>query len=723
MDLVLKSGDYEFRFEKDPNGGIGYSVWRQTKPSYVCLYKTVKPLNVMLKDYAAKMIDYEAAYEDVLISDGKAVAIGQVMTQLGTIFQFTDTITVHDENVFLFTRNVKVANAHEDDLGFDTRISLGVLQSEDILDYDYFLPGALYKKNEWIRQRGIFHEKDLDYYWYRDTKFTLPLFSMQNIRNGDAATFCRAKKEVRPSEYGEFMNDSITSESFDHGSLGISRPGGLTMDYVYPGTEGCDESASPYANGVYRYQFGFNKRYHPAKDGFEQNYSIYMRFGKTESYYSMFRDTWRYFYDVFDPEIADIDIKKFYQVEMQLLDEVCRDYHGVWGVPFKVVFPTGEPGIVDYEMGFIGQQPNIGYQLIRYGYETGNKETTQKGLNVIDFWVNNSLTEWGLPKTWYDPYPAGFLDQNIWLRMIADGMEGILDGYNLLKKKGVDKPDWLEYCKRVGSWFVDNADEDGCWYRAYDYIGNVVEKSRANTSNIIRFLVQLYLTTGDESYKTCALNAGNWCYYNVYKNFEYRGATCDNPDIIDNESGIYACFAFLSLYDLTGNDKWMEALIGAADYTETYTYAWSYPIVPIQKKHAFHHVNFTGMSPVTAGHGGGGDVYMGACIYIYYRIYLLTGDKHYLDFARFIEMNTRTTYDIDGKFGYGRLGLCEEGSGGYHNYNVHGIYAWLPWCTYIQVDPISRMLDTFGVHTIDEAEKLPESEKKKLNKIYSNYDK
>ena len=87
-----------------------------------------------------------------------------------------------------------------------------------------------------------------------------------------------------------------------------------------------------------------------------------------------------------------------------------RDYHGVWGfVPFKVVFPTGEPGIVDYEMGFIGQQPNIGYQLIRYGYETGNKETTQKGLNVIDFWVNNSLTEWGLPKTWYDPYPAGIL--------------------------------------------------------------------------------------------------------------------------------------------------------------------------------------------------------------------------------------------------------------------------------------------------------------------------
>jgi len=718
MSQSIESGGYVFQFDPNPNGGIGYSVWRHTRASRSCLYRTANPLIVMLKDYAAKMIDYEAAYENVAIQGGKAIATGRVKTALGSVFTFTDTIAAHDSNVFLFERRVEVSDAHRDDLGFDTRISLGILQSQDILDFDYFYPGALYKQNKWMRPRGIFYNKNLDYYWYRDTRFTLPLFSMQHTQNGDAVTFCRAKKEVRPSQYGEFMHDSVTSDSFDHGSLGISRPGGLSVDYVYPGTEGCDESASPYANSVYQYQFGFDKRYHPVRNGFEQNYSIYMRFGKHENYYSMFTDAWRYFYAVYSPKIADIDVPKFYQVQMNLLDELCRDYHGVWGVPFKVLFPTGEPGIVDYEMGFIGQQPNIGYQLIRYGYETGKPDTVQKGQNVIDFWVHHSLTDWGLPKTWYDPYPPKFLDQPIWLRMIADGMEGILDGYNYLKKQGVDKPDWLEYCKKVGAWLVDNADADGCWYRAYDFKGNVVENSRANTTNIIRFLVQLYLTTGEEPFRKAAINAGNWCYDNVYRNFEYRGATCDNPDILDNESGIYACFAFLSLYDLTGDDKWLEALIGAADYTETYTYAWSYPVTPLQKKHAFHHVDFTGMSPVTAGHGGGGDVYMGACIYIYYRLYLLNGDKHYLDFARFLEMNTRTTYDTDGKFGYGRLGLCEEGSGGYHTYNVHGIYAWLPWCSYIQVDPISRMLDTFGVYTIEEAEKIPLQQRKRLNRIY-----
>ena len=87
--------------------------------------------------------------------------------------------------------------------------------------------------------------------------------------------------------------------------------------------------------------------------------------------------------------------------------------------------------------------------------------------------------------------------------------------------------------------------------------------SKANTISAVRFLVQLYLVTGDERYREAALKAGEWSYQNVYLNMEYRGSTCDNTDIIDNESGIYAMFGFMSLYDLTGEQKWLEALIGA----------------------------------------------------------------------------------------------------------------------------------------------------------------
>src|SRR3712207_8970577 len=47
-------------------------------------------------------------------------------------------------------------------------------------------------------------------------------------------------------------------------------------------------------------------------------------------------------------------------------------------------------------------------------------------------------------------------------------------------------------------------------------------------------------------------------------------------------------FGFLALYDLTGEDRWLEGAIGAADYTETWTYAWSFPVRTIWPKHPFN---------------------------------------------------------------------------------------------------------------------------------------
>ena len=161
----------------------------------------------------------------------------------------------------------------------------------------------------------------------------------------------------------------------------------------------------------------------------------------------------------------------------------------------------------------------------------------------------------------------------------------------------------------------------------------------------------------------------------------------------------------------------------ATDYTETYTCSWAYPYYDHFKNHAMKHVDQTGLSPVTAGGAhGGGDVYMAACSYIYYRIYLITGDEHYLKFDKFLEKNSRTPVDLNNEYGYGRAGYTDEYAGGFA-YNIHmGTYAWLPWCSYVMVDPLSRMMDTFGVYSVADAEKLPLEERLERNKIYKDYE-
>ena len=727
MDVCLKSGNYVFKMDAYEKT-CGYSVWRVSEEGEVCLYKTEKPVLLTLKDYAGKRVPFESGYDAVKLDGEKILACGTIETILGSKFLFQDTIEKSDEQgTFKFSRHVDIENAQEDDLGFDSQISLGVLHSDAIRDYDYFAPGGIYKKNEWCYPHSFFDNKDLDIYWFRDLHFTLPFFAMQAIDTGDTVTFARAKKGVRASEVYDDHWDCVTHESFDFGALGVSRPGGMSMDYVFPGTEGYDEDASRYAKGVYRYQFGFRQRYHPVRNDFKQDYAIYMKFGKHADFYEMMSENWKYFFNVYDPEIADVDLEKIYKVEMELFADVCRNYHGTWGVPFKCLFPEGEIGIVDYEMGFIGQQTNIAYQLMVYGDRFGKPEYIEKGCNVIDFWVKEGArTEWGLPKSWLDSEPGKAINNTTWLRMLSDGMEGVLDAYRFQKKHGNDRTEWLDYCKEIAGWLGEHQAEDGSWPRAWYFDGSVAEPSKANTTNIIRFLVQLYLTTGDAKIKETALKAGEWGYQNAYLGFEYHGGTCDQADVLDNESGIYACFAFLSLYDMTHDKKWLKALKAAVDYTETYTWSWHYPIkCTTYDNHALKHVNMTGLSPVTTGGVfSGGDVYMAACNYIFYRAYLLLGDEHYLKYTKFLEKNTRTVVDVDGTYGYStkRKGFVDEGSGGFAYFTLRGTYAWLPWCSYVMIDPLQRMYETFGCYSVVDAEKLPLEERLARNEIYRDYE-
>ena len=106
-----------------------------------------------------------------------------------------------------------------------------------------------------------------------------------------------------------------------------------------------------------------------------------------------------------------------------------------------------------------------------------------------------------------------------------------------LKKRGVEKPDWLDFCVKAGDRFVRIQNEDASWYRAYNTEDDSMRMdSKANTISVVRFMIQLYLVTGDEAYRRSAIRAGDWAWANTYRLMEYRGSTCDNTDITDNES-------------------------------------------------------------------------------------------------------------------------------------------------------------------------------------------
>ena len=493
---------------------------------------------------------------------------------------------------------------------------------------------------------------------------------------------------------------------------------GVSIDYIYPAVNG--QLPSRGIGPVITEQPLSNITWvHPMAEGFTQHYAIAVTFGRYDGFGAMMRATWREVYPRLKDRLFNVDNGELFDCMMRFLREVTKQFGDAWGTPFVAQLPDFDPNSFSAEIGFVGQQAGIGYQLLRWGRLTGDEEAVRKGKGILDYWTNHTMTEYGFPRLWVHLSAHQAEPQPLWVRQIGDGMEAILDAYVFEKKRGTDHENWLDYCVRTADWLVINQNGDGSFYRSYQDDESCCMDSKASTQCVVRFLIQLYLVTKNEAYLQAAIRAGEWSYEHQYLQFEYRGGPCDTSDILDKESGIYAMFAFIALYDVTGDRKWIDAACGAADYTETFTFVWDFPVYNRYPAHPFNRYHISGQSNVSVGMPGG-DIYMAACSYIYYRLYLLTGDSHYCDFAEFLNRNCKQANDIDGKCGYRYIGLVNEGAN-FSEQEYRSRYHWLPWCTFVEVDPASRLYDTFGSYEIEEIEKLPLEERQRRNRIYDHY--
>ncbi len=728
--MKLICGDYTLGFV---DGGV------EVRKNSKLLYFNRRPMFVTVKTAFAVSEFYDGAYEEVAVNGGVITAKGTLTVPSGSEFAFFDVYETCDQG-FKVSRNVKVLKAC-DDLGFSTKISLVMSESSEVRDFNYFAPGVWYKHNEFAPDHVIGKDLDCEYFYRMETCYALPLFAMQNIASGEMAAFSRWAADASLRSFDILRSENNVDRRLTIGAIGISKPesrtlnymyygfavrkdvdtriDGLSIDYVYPGCDGQLPSSNRYAGLDFKNKVKtFQRINHPVETGFEQQYSVAVNFGHYDGFQPMMREIWRVTYDRLRDKLFDVDNKLHFHNCMKILNRYTRKYGDSYGLPFACQLPDMDVSCVSFQFGFVGQQPGIGYQLLRYGDMENNPEAYEKGVNIIDFWVRTAMTESGLPHMCYNPSIKGFEPYPYYTRMLADGLEAILDAYVYMHNKGDERAEWFEFCRKAGDWLIRVQNEDGSFYRAYYADSSVRMDSKSNTPSVIRFLVQLYLITGNEKYKESAVKAGEWSYDNAYLNLEYRGGTCDNMDIQDKEAGIYALFGFLALYDLTGEDKWLEAAIGAADYTETWTYAWSFPVLTPWPKHPFNKYSISGQSIITIS--GGADVYMAACAYVFYRLYLITDDVQYLDFAEFIYKNTRQSIDVDGSSGYIMPGLGHE-SGNFTGQMLQSHYHWLPWCTFVEVEPTSRLVDTFGTYEIADAEKLSKDERKRRNRIYENY--
>lgn len=671
------------------------------------------PAILQIKTETGKLEEYEAAYEMAEKTEDGYLCRTVIETENGSSFLFSDRYEMDGvRKEITVSRQVEVVNTGTLDVGFSTEFAIPFPNGEKghwSEEYDVFIPGIWYKKNKGVVKGAFGYDLYRRDFLFRATRMALPYVQLYHAGRRLSVSLCHMKP-TPDTGAPETKEEWIVDSSLQYPSIGLTAGKELFLKYAYPGSEG--EVSYIGQTG------GWARRSHPVRRGVLHRYQFCLHFDRMEEEYQALREEWRHWYHVFQPQVHDCGLQQVYEDGIALLDTYCQTYNDVMGLPFWTSVPEGHVCDISFQMGFVGQQTQCAYQLIRYGIKNGKKEMTEKGKVIIDFWVRQSDAESIFPQVWYDVFPPQFKNAYpTYLRTAADGAEGILTAFLYLREHGDDKPKWFEFCRRFADNLGNVQGEDGSFARAYGKKGEIRHSGKYNTSNVIRFLVNLYFASGEEKYRKMALRAGEFCYEKIYRNMAYIGGTADNDNTIDKEAGMQALYAFLALYDLTGERRWVDAARGAADFCETWTYAWTFPVHPYKGSCVFGQADQTGLSLIATGHSHC-DVMMGYCPYDYFRLWLLTEDPHYLEFARMILHNTKQTTDWDRSHGYSYPGLVEE-SGEialqYHN----GLGKWLPWCTIAEIEALTRLEEQFGQMDISDRQDI--SDKYLKNENYSQF--
>lgn len=641
---------------------------------------------------------YNAKYSEIEKDGEDHVCMAEVTTSGNAVFEVEDRYRVGKEEIRL-NRTITVRNESASEFGFNSYFMIESTEDGYVRDYEYLIPSVLYRNGDNLNASFIGAGMTDDWILAREDRMGLPFVMMRNSSSGNYASIADLNREYKTIDE-DFGTQHLCNKDFHFGSLGFfCRTGRPVLTYCHPGSEG----EHTYSDGGSSSSKRWARRSHPVSTSTEHGYELMISLSTGKDFADALKESWKAVFDEFDPEVSEIRNEDVLDAGLETLSRYWMEDNGAPGFPFSIHLPQGDVHEISYDMGFVGMQIPCAYYLYRTGLETGNDDYIEKGEAILDFWAENSAAANGMPRVWWDISPWNLFRNYNDLRTMQGGMEGMILAWMTAERhRPGTKDQWLRYCTNAADWMISVQHDDGSWDMAYDNNGNSVNNGKLLTSNLIRFMTYMYSASGDSKYKEAALKAGEFCYGQIHATYRYVGSVIDNPYVMDRESGQKAIEAFLSLYDLTESEKWLDAAVQAAYYTVTYMYAWDIRQPEGNSRMAWDDSrNTTGITIISTGHSGA-DAGFSYNSYEYFRLYMLTGDEHLLKIARLLEKNTKQTMDLDGKLGYAYRGLQTEALRVVTHWGDN-VNLWLPWLTAAALDPLYKMRDDFGVWEIDEA--------------------
>ena len=712
---TLTAGGYRIDFESGADGiGIKFVDLGASDTKNAVSFVNPKPAILNVRGPATTLLGafdektYSAGYSKVVGKKYGYLATATVKTGSGSEVLFNDAYYITNAGTFAVNRQTKVLSANKTDVGFQSVYSLlDVGGSKQYANFDYFIPSIIYKDSSDMVRGAIASNLNLDRIYVKETRTGLPLSMLRNKESGRSVAIAHLNPEITSGGHVAGGINGAINNKLQYGSIGYTINKGISVDFCYPSAEG----PITYDSGS-----GWAKLYHSFEKGTVQQYELSLLPTSEDSYAKAMTKTFKQAYTAESPEIAsDVDIDKIYDYNIEVFNDTYKEF-GTGaiksaGVPWSIRLDGGSAVEYTFQMGFVGQQIPVGYHLMSTGYATNNAGLIEKGKTILNFWTSPIIMRDKLPIVWWDARDNDSAGQSrgypCFLRCFVDGAEGMLDAYRIALKNGENMMQWKNAVIKIGSFLVENQNDDGSFYRAYNTNGTVCTDtsdnrfqgtSKRNTPIAVRFLSKMYEFTGEEKYKEAAVKAADYCYETLYLGLEkYVGGTPDNPNTVDKEAAIYAMYCFNATYTLTKDAKYLEAAEHAAVSAMSWVYCYDFACPSSSDKAAINPFNdggVSGFSLIATGHSGA-DNFSAYMYYEFYKTYIQTGDEFYLHAAKFLQSNSKLSTDYKGEMGWKYRALGPEAST-VCDFSFGTVGVWLPWSGIANIEPIANMRLAFG---------------------------
>lgn len=557
----LQTGSTVF-FSQSINGEWGMEIVNDATVEFA----HPQPIFFEIQKESNKVQTFRLGYRDVQ-KQGDSLLASALLPYGNVVFKINDVWTIV-ESALSLKRTLQVEGS-DPKIGFSSGVRLSTPNTIKWSDVFFFVPGLFYADLHAVDNED---QKPLGFLQYREDVMPTPCLGLF-YPNGVWVSLIHKNLLSNPNFFfrGDLNVSSTINESFEYGLMAASehKLGGIELGYSLPGSLQTNDKNSKQIS-----------MFHPARNGFQQKYTVDFQFGKHEFYRDMIQCLEQRIWENLTPNFSEQTLSATRTVLADQLLSLVTKAGEISGLPMSANAVNGKISAHLASANTIEAAALLIYEA-ELDQTDRRRAFRRQGLNLIDSKIKLLSMNPPLGET-FDVrngqvqsfgQPGAYCVHHLSLEMNA-----LMDLIQYEMTKGRQHIPWLEWVRGYGDWLLANQQLGGSFPLSMKNGTNetLVEAGDLSYASI-PFLVSLTEVTGNRKYLAAALNAALFVWGIQGGQFCYIGY--DQGKIrVDKASGMYAMEAFLCLYENTKNKIWLDRALSAAYYTISWIQTWNAPV-------------------------------------------------------------------------------------------------------------------------------------------------